>query len=118
MVSGCTKCPGRITILSTRAAVCAGIQWMSSGTKVPRPRTSRSIGPRFTVSGQIVEPSTDGAAGFRRDNARVTPAQSSTATVTYAIRLIFLARAFDGLWISIVFVHLENRTQPALAYPV
>src|ERR1700741_2941739 len=101
-VSGVTQLPGRITILSTRAAVCAGIQWMSSGTSVPRPRTSRSIGPRFTVSGQIVEASTEGAAGFSRDNARVTPAQASTATVTYTILLIFLARAFDGLWMSIV----------------
>jgi hypothetical protein len=54
----------------------------------------------------MVEASTEGAAGFSFDNARVTPAQKSTATVTYAIRLIFLARAFDGLWISIIFVHL------------
>jgi hypothetical protein len=28
-----------------------------------------------------------------------------------------LARAFDGRCISIVFVHLENGTPPALAYP-
>jgi hypothetical protein len=58
------------------------------------------------VSGQIVEPSTEGAAGFKRDNARVTAAQATTATVTYTILLIFLARAFDGRCISIVFVHL------------
>src|SRR5260370_13815647 len=81
---------------------------MSSGTRVRRPRTSRSIGRRFTVSGQMVEASTEGAAGFSFDNARVTPAQSSTATVTYTIRLIFLARALDGRCISIVFVHLQK----------
>jgi hypothetical protein len=53
----------------------------------------------------MVEASTDGAAGFSRDRASVTPAQATTATVTYTILLIFLARAFDGLWMSIVFVH-------------
>src|SRR5215470_18709088 len=79
---------------------------MLSGTSVPRPRTSRSIGPRLTLSGQIVEASTDGAAGFSFERARVTPPQSSSATVTYAILFIFFARAFDGRWISIVFVHL------------
>src|ERR1700737_110883 len=78
---------------------------MSLGTRGPRPRTSRSIGRRLTVSGQMVEPSTDGAAGFNRESASVTPAQSSTAAVTYRILLIFFARALDGRCISIVFVH-------------
>src|ERR1700680_4255065 len=78
---------------------------MSSGTSVPKPRTSRSMGPRLTVSGQIVEPSTDGAAGFNRESASVTPAQSSTAAVTYRILLIFFARALDGRCISIMFAH-------------
>src|ERR1700724_1922926 len=77
---------------------------MSSGTSVPKPRTSRSMGPRLTVSGQIVEASTDGAAGFNRESASVTPAQSSTAAVTYRILLIFFARALDGRCISILFV--------------
>jgi hypothetical protein len=54
----------------------------------------------------MVEASTEGAAGFSFDNASVTPAHARTATVTYTILLIFLARALDGLWISIVFFHL------------
>ena len=37
---------------------------MSSGSSVPVPFTSRSMGPRFTVPGQIVAHSTEGAAGF------------------------------------------------------
>ena len=37
---------------------------MSSGTSVPMPRTSRSSGPRLTVSIQSVARSTPGAAGF------------------------------------------------------
>jgi hypothetical protein len=79
---------------------------MSSGISVPKPRTSRSMGPRSTVPGQIVDTSTEGAAGFSFDSASVMAAQSTTATVTYRIRLIFLARALDGLWMSIVFIHL------------
>src|SRR5437867_2267992 len=39
---------------------------MSSGTRVPRPRTWRTIGPRLTVSTQTVERSTLGTAGFKR----------------------------------------------------
>jgi len=41
------------------------------GTLVPWPRTSRSMGPRFTASIQTVDRSTPGAAGFNRDTPTV-----------------------------------------------
>ena len=50
---------------SMRPSVWAGSSRVSSGTRVPRPRTSRIMGPRRTVSGQRVDNSTPGAAGFR-----------------------------------------------------
>ncbi|MEJ7712528.1 MAG: hypothetical protein WKF84_22435 [Pyrinomonadaceae bacterium] len=37
---------------------------ISSGTSVPLPRTCRNIWPRLTLSGQTVDISTAGAAGF------------------------------------------------------
>ena len=49
-MSGFTGVPGWITMRSTRPSVAAGIQRISSGTSVPRPRTCRTIGPRFTAS--------------------------------------------------------------------
>ena len=45
---------------------------MSSGVSVPRPRTWRTIGPRFTVRGQTTARSTVGAAGFSRDRPTLT----------------------------------------------
>src|SRR5947199_2525666 len=66
-----TFVPGQIKIFSTLASVVVGIQRNSSGTSVPRPRTCRTIGPRFTVSIQTLERSTLGAAGFNRDKANV-----------------------------------------------
>ncbi len=66
--SGVTSAPGRITIRSTRPWFSAGMNRISSGTSVPRPRTWRSIGPRLTVSIQTVDSSTVGAAGFNRLN--------------------------------------------------
>src|SRR5215470_10839247 len=101
---GFTNAPGRRTIRSTRESVRAGIQRISSGTSVPRPRTSRSIGPRFTTSVQTVPRSTDGAAGRSRESPLVTPAIKSAATLTYTILLILLALAFDGLGMSIAFL--------------
>ena len=65
----CTICP----------SVAAGIKRMVSGTKVPSPRTSRSIGPRFTVSVHTVALSTLGAAGFNRESAYVTSGIRTTA---------------------------------------
>src|SRR3989440_1442620 len=68
---GSTFVPGQIKIFSTLPSVFAGIQRISSGTSVPRPRTCRTIGPFFTVSIQTLERSTLGAAGFKRDKANV-----------------------------------------------
>ena len=73
-LSALTAVPGRSRIRSTRPCVVAGIQRMSSGTSVPRPRTCRTIGPRLTVSGQSVAASTVGAAGRSRDRPTLTPA--------------------------------------------
>ena len=56
---------------STRPFVGAAIQRISTGTSVPRPRTWRTIGPRFTSSIQTVE-STVGAAGRRRERPSET----------------------------------------------
>ena len=55
-VSGVTWAPGRSTIRSTRPCVVDASQRRASstGTSVPRPRTWRTIGPRFTVSRQTV----------------------------------------------------------------
>ncbi len=65
-VSGSTTAPGRITRRSTVAAVLRAMRRISSGTRVPGPRTCRSISPRFTVSRQTVAASTLGAAGSSR----------------------------------------------------
>ncbi len=46
---------------------------MSSGVSVPRPRTSRMMLPRFTVSGHTTARSTVGAAGFSRESPTLTP---------------------------------------------
>ena len=57
----------------------------SIGTRVPEPRTCRSIEPRWTVSIQTVWRSTVGAAGFRRDRPRVINAMVSTAPMAMKI---------------------------------
>src|SRR5438034_7307253 len=65
---------------------------MSSGTSVPRPRTSGTIGPRLTVSTQTVERSTLGTAGFKREIAivaRIKP--SADAAMIIMRRLRFFA---------------------------
>ena len=62
--SAVTSVPGRIRMRSMRPSVRAVISIVSSGTSVPSPRTSRSMGPRFTASGQRVDISTPGAAGL------------------------------------------------------
>ena len=78
IVPASTTMPGRSTMRSTRPIVVAGIQRMSSGTSVPRPRTWRTIGPRLTVSIHTVARSTDGAAGFSRESPRVRSATAPT----------------------------------------
>jgi hypothetical protein len=62
--SGCTTAPGRRTMCSTRPLVRAAIQRMSTGTRVPRPRTSRLMEPCLTVSIQTRLRSTVGAGGL------------------------------------------------------
>lgn len=44
---------------------------MSSATSVPDPRTSRSMGPRLTVSISAVERSSEGDAGRSRETPKV-----------------------------------------------
>jgi hypothetical protein len=61
---------------------------MSSGTSVPSPRTCRTIGPRFTVSGQSVDASTTGAAGLSRDNPTLTSAMTAKRPTAHTTRRI------------------------------
>src|SRR5262249_34608861 len=59
---------------------------MSSGTRVPRPRTCRTIGPRLTVSTQTVDLSTLGTAGFKREIAIVARINPNTDAAMIMIR--------------------------------
>ena len=59
-----TLWPDSATSLSTRALACAEIQVMCSGTRLPGPRTSRTMSPRRTESMYSVAASTVGAAGL------------------------------------------------------
>ena len=81
------------------------IPGIAIGTRVPIPRNSRSIGPRFTSSDQTVARSTEGAAGRSLDRPNVTPPISRSATLPITIRRIILARAFDGRGMSMWFSH-------------
>jgi len=85
--SAFTAVPGLMRIRSTRPSVVAGIQRISSGTSVPRPRTCRSIGPRFTVSTHTVARDTEGAAGFRCDRPTVMAARAVTPPMPYRVRV-------------------------------
>ena len=76
-MSGVTLAPGSTRMRTTVASVCAGISSIESsrGTRLPvEPRTWMVRSPRLTVSGQMVERSTVGAAGLSRETA-------TTATV-------------------------------------
>jgi hypothetical protein len=86
---------------------------MVSGTNVPSPRTSRSIGPRFTVSVHTVARSTLGAAGFSLESAYVTNGISTTAAAMYAIRRTFFCRLTSGRAISkaVTSPHLSDISQ-------
>ena len=97
-MSGVTSAPGRRMMRSTRPCVADGSQRRASstGTSVPRPRTWRSIAPRFTVSTQTVARSTDGAAGLRRDSATETPTTSTATATPMRMRLRFLSWATDA----------------------
>ena len=82
-VSGVTWAPGRMRMRTTVASVWEGINSMESsrGARTPvEERTWRTSGPRFTVSVQMVERSTSGAAGLRRMTTTASAATASTAT--------------------------------------
>ncbi len=59
-----TSMPAFRRIRSTRPSAGAGTMRVTSGTRVPLPRTSRTISPRFTVSITAVERSRVASAGF------------------------------------------------------
>src|SRR5579872_4543291 len=91
--SALTGVPGRIKMRSTLASVVAGMSMVSSGTRVPNPRTSSTMGPRLTVPGQSVDISTLGAAGLSRDSPIVTAGIAASRTTPAMIpRTIFLRR--------------------------
>ncbi len=64
-----------------------------STTSVPKPRTSRTMGPRFTVSLHTVAASTEGAAGFSRESPQVMSGMAATRSTMYTIRRINFRRA-------------------------
>ena len=89
IVSGVTLVPGNTRTRTTVASVCAGISSIESsrGTSVPvEPRTWMVMFPRFTVSVQMVERSTDGAAGLSPYTATAAIATSTTAMPLQIIR--------------------------------
>src|SRR5262249_40279757 len=62
---------------------------MSSGIRVPSPRTCRTIGPRLTVSTQTVDRSTLGTAGFNREIAivaRIKPSADPAVSMMGGLR--------------------------------
>src|ERR1035438_2068905 len=74
----------------------------SRGTNDPvDPRTWRIIGPRFTVSGQMVERSTVGAAGFSRATPRTPTVNTTTATPVHTAYWRIFLRFKSGRAISI-----------------
>ena len=86
MVSGVTWAPGRMRMRTTVASVWAGINSIESSRGARTPvdeRTWRTIGPRFTVSVQMVERSTGGAAGFSLATANPATVTITTATPTH-----------------------------------
>ena len=95
-MSGFTWAPGRSTMVSTRPDVVDGIQRISSGTRVPEPRTCRSISPRLTVSIQTVARSTDGAAGLIFDTATLMTMMTRSAETPMMMRRIFFLRTTDS----------------------
>jgi len=86
-------CPDCATRRSTRAEACAVIQRMRSGTRVPGPRTSRTMSPRRTESIIRVAISTVGAAGLSRESAMVMSTSASAAAPMAMLRPVFLRGA-------------------------
>ena len=98
---------------SMRASTGAEIQRTSSGTRVPGPRTLRSIGPRWTVSIHTVSFCTVGAAGSRRDSPKVTERDRRDANDDHdrAPRAALLC--FSGPW----YVHSHSFSPVSLRIP-
>ena len=86
-VDGRTSCPGWTCRSSTRPASLAAITTIVSGTKVPIPRTWRSISPRLTESVKTTAEFTEGAAGSSRETAH-----PSTPTTTAALEARAICR--------------------------
>ena len=107
--SALTGVPGRIRMLFTLPSVVAGISIVSSGTSVPRPRTSRVIGPRFTVSRHTTDKSTDGAAGFKPAHPNGSSADCRIRTIPTMIRRIirFLPASLRciSIWVPVPLRH-------------
>jgi len=89
----------------TRPSVVAGMSMVSSGTSVPRPRTSSTMGPRFTVSIQTVDRSMPGAAGLQAREPDGNRGDAASTTTPIAIRRInlFLAASLAR------YVHFDVR---------
>src|ERR1035437_3156948 len=100
--SALTGVPGEIRMRCTLPSVVAGMSMVSSGTSVPRPRTSSTIGPRFTTSIQTVDRSIPGAAGFKCARPMVIARMAASTTTPIEIRRIslFLAASLRGMSIS------------------
>ncbi len=98
---GFTSSPDRASIFATWLSNSAGIQIMSSGTRVPRPRTSRTMGPRFTESIQTVARSTVGAAGFSFESRQLIAPTAATVSVRMMIRRIIFFFATPSRFTSI-----------------
>ena len=67
MLFSVTGVPGKRRTRSTLQATWAVIILTSTGTRVPVPRTWKTMAPRLTVSTRTLSRSTAGAAGFRRE---------------------------------------------------
>ena len=72
------------------------------GTRVPKPRTSRFMGPRFTVSTQTVDRSTPGAAGFSRDKPTVIAGIAAKIMTARTIRRMSFLRPASLRGISMI----------------
>ena len=119
MVSGVTLAPGKTRMRTTVASVCAGISSIESsrGTRLPvDARTWRTSGPLFTVSGQMVERSTVGAAGLSRETAKPSTAKTTTATPVQMINWRFFFFFKSGRAISITPCSCICRANDAAVY--
>ena len=77
------------------------IQRMSSGTSLPAPRTSRTIGPRFTVPNQTVLAGAVGEAGLRPLTTKVIATTAAPPSTASTIRRIFFRLRIFGIALDI-----------------